>query len=225
MRSTLSSPLKHCGASRSQPKPTVPSVTRLNQVVVLEHVIERFGRIVVNVRSSVRHAPKRRYLEQRPRDAHEELVRNEYGCAVRQLHFLEAYDETDAGIGDWERKDLGRAGRPGRELVGLQMRAFTRRPRLASISYLPEEDLSMRKVNIHEAKTTLSQLIEAAENGEDVLIARAGRPVARLTRVRTGRKGIKLGTLKGMFKKVSAEFDAPLPQSVRARFGDGPLEP
>jgi len=83
----------------------------------------------------------------------------------------------------------------------------------------------MRKVNIHEAKTTLSQLIEAAENGEDVLIARAGRPVARLTRVRTGRKGIKLGTLKGMFKKVSAEFDAPLPQSVLAQFGDAPLEP
>jgi prevent-host-death family protein len=83
----------------------------------------------------------------------------------------------------------------------------------------------MRKVNIHEAKTTLSQLIEAAENGEDVLIARAGRPVARLTRVRTGRKGIKLGTLKVMFKKVSAEFDAPLPQSVLAQFGDGSLEP
>ena len=43
--------------------------------------------------------------------------------------------------------------------------------------------------------------------------------------VRTGRKGIKLGTLKGMFKKVSAEFDAPLPQSVLAQFGDAPLEP
>jgi antitoxin (DNA-binding transcriptional repressor) of toxin-antitoxin stability system len=83
----------------------------------------------------------------------------------------------------------------------------------------------MRKVNIHEVKTTLSQLIEAAENGEDVLIARAGRPVARLSRVCTGRKGIKLGTLKGMFKKVSAEFDAALPQSVLARFGAGPIEP
>jgi prevent-host-death family protein len=65
----------------------------------------------------------------------------------------------------------------------------------------------MRKVNIHEAKTTLSQLVEAAEAGEDVLIARAGRPVARLTRVRSGRRGIKLGTLKGMFKRISRDFD------------------
>lgn len=83
----------------------------------------------------------------------------------------------------------------------------------------------MRKVNIHEAKTTLSQLVEAAEGGEDVLIARAGRPVARLTRVRTGRGGIKLGTLKGMFKRVSRDFDAPLPEAVLAGFTKGSLEP
>jgi prevent-host-death family protein len=83
----------------------------------------------------------------------------------------------------------------------------------------------MRKVNIHEAKTTLSQLVEAAEGGEDVLIARAGRPVARLTRVRTGRGGIKLGTLKGMFKRVSANFDAPLPESVLGAFSATSSEP
>lgn len=83
----------------------------------------------------------------------------------------------------------------------------------------------MRKVNIHEAKTTLSQLVEAAEAGEDVLIARAGRPVARLTRVRTGRRGVKLGTLKGMFKRVSRDFDAPLPSSVPAGFDKSSLEP
>lgn len=76
----------------------------------------------------------------------------------------------------------------------------------------------MRRVNIHEAKTTLSQLVESAERGEDVLIARAGRPVARLTRVRTGRGGIRLGTLKGTFKRVSADFDAPLPDAVLAGF-------
>jgi prevent-host-death family protein len=83
----------------------------------------------------------------------------------------------------------------------------------------------MRKVNIHEAKTTLSQLVEAAEGGEDVLIARAGRPVARLTRARTGRGGITLGTLKGMFKRVSANFDAPLPESVLAAFSGTSSEP
>lgn len=83
----------------------------------------------------------------------------------------------------------------------------------------------MRKVNIHEAKSTLSQLVEAVEAGEDVLIARAGRPVARLTRVRMGRKGIKLGTLKGMFKRVSSDFDAPLPQSVLSAFEKDSIEP
>jgi prevent-host-death family protein len=76
----------------------------------------------------------------------------------------------------------------------------------------------MRKVNIHEAKTTLSQLIEAAEGGEDVLIARAGRPVARLTRIRNRRGGIKIGTMKGMFKRVSRDFDKPLPEQVVEAF-------
>jgi len=83
----------------------------------------------------------------------------------------------------------------------------------------------MRKVNIHEAKTTLSQLVEAAEGGEDVLIARAGRPVARLTRARIGRGGIKLGTLKGTFRRVARDFDAPLPETVLAGFAESPLEP
>jgi prevent-host-death family protein len=83
----------------------------------------------------------------------------------------------------------------------------------------------MRKVNIHEAKTTLSQLVEAVEAGEDVVIARAGRPVAQLTRIRAGRTGIKLGTLKGMFKGVSADFDTPLPAGILASFNGSSLEP
>lgn len=83
----------------------------------------------------------------------------------------------------------------------------------------------MRKVNIHEAKTTLSQLVEAVEAGEDVVIARAGRPVAQLTRVHAARKGVKFGTLKGMFKRVSADFDAPLPAGVLASFNGNSPEP
>jgi prevent-host-death family protein len=83
----------------------------------------------------------------------------------------------------------------------------------------------MRKVNIHEAKTTLSQLVEVAESGEDVVIARAGRAVARLTRISERRGGIKLGTVKGAFKRVSKDFDAPLPESVLAAFAKNSLEP
>jgi antitoxin (DNA-binding transcriptional repressor) of toxin-antitoxin stability system len=54
----------------------------------------------------------------------------------------------------------------------------------------------MRQVNIHEAKTTLSKLIEAAEAGEKILIARAGKPVDQLVRLPKNR-GIILGGLKG----------------------------
>ena len=82
----------------------------------------------------------------------------------------------------------------------------------------------MRKVNIHEAKTTLSQLIEVAESGEDVLIARAGRVVARLTSARARRSGVKIGAHKGVFKRVSKDFDEPLPASVLASFLGGSLD-
>lgn len=82
----------------------------------------------------------------------------------------------------------------------------------------------MRKVNIHEAKTTLSQLVEVAESGEDVVIARAGRPVARLTRL-DARGGVKLGTFKRAFRRISRDFDAPLPDSVLTAFIETSLEP
>ena len=62
-------------------------------------------------------------------------------------------------------------------------------------------------VNVHEAKTQLSRLLEAAEAGEDVVIARAGRPVVRLVPVRQARR--KLGLMQGRFK-VPDDFDAPL---------------
>jgi prevent-host-death family protein len=83
----------------------------------------------------------------------------------------------------------------------------------------------MRKVNIHEAKTTLSKLVEAAEAGEKVVLARAGRPVAQIVRLdREG--GIKLGTLKG---RISVELiDAvskPLSAEDAARLFGGHLEP
>ena len=55
----------------------------------------------------------------------------------------------------------------------------------------------MRQVNIHEAKTTLSQLVEAAEAGERVVIARAGKPVVELVRLREAVSGIHLGGLRG----------------------------
>jgi prevent-host-death family protein len=70
----------------------------------------------------------------------------------------------------------------------------------------------MPQINIHAAKTQLSRLIDAAAAGQDIVIARAGKPVARLvpftTPPKTERR--RLGILAGQLK-VPADFDAPLP--------------
>jgi prevent-host-death family protein len=75
----------------------------------------------------------------------------------------------------------------------------------------------MKMVNIYEAKTRLSQLVKEAASGKDILIARAGRPVARLTRLReTGRKR-RLGILNGKFR-IPEDFNRPLPDAVLHSF-------
>lgn len=75
----------------------------------------------------------------------------------------------------------------------------------------------MKRVNIHQAKTGLSKLVERVEAGEEIVIARAGKPAAKLvplTRVR-GRR--RLGLLDGKFK-IPEDFNAPLPESVLRAF-------
>lgn len=75
----------------------------------------------------------------------------------------------------------------------------------------------MKKVDLCEAKTRLSQLVEEAASGRDVVIARAGRPVARLTRLaRTGGKR-RLGVLDGRFR-IPDDFNRPLPDEVLRGF-------
>jgi prevent-host-death family protein len=63
-------------------------------------------------------------------------------------------------------------------------------------------------VNMHEAKTTLSQLVEQAEQGEEILIARAGTPVARIVGLRASARRT-LGRWRGRVR-MSDDFDAPL---------------
>ncbi len=79
-------------------------------------------------------------------------------------------------------------------------------------------------VNIFEAKTQLSKLIQMAENGEDVVIARAGKPVVRLTKLESAKRPIRFGLLKGKIH-VADDFDAPLPPEILAEFEDGPIFP
>ena len=75
----------------------------------------------------------------------------------------------------------------------------------------------MTQVNIHEAKTHLSRLIEAAERGEEVIIARSGKPAVRLTPVEGPGKPRIPGALKGRIR-VSDDFDAPLPEEILSAF-------
>lgn len=74
----------------------------------------------------------------------------------------------------------------------------------------------MRKVNIYEAKTRLSRLVEEAAAGRDVVIARAGRPVARLTRL-AGTSKRRLGVLDGRFR-IPDDFNRPLPDEILRAF-------
>jgi prevent-host-death family protein len=75
----------------------------------------------------------------------------------------------------------------------------------------------MRTVNIFEAKTQLSKLVTTVEGGEDVIIARAGKPVARLTQLEPKKRPIRFGLLKGKLH-IADDFDAPLPDDVLAEF-------
>ena len=77
--------------------------------------------------------------------------------------------------------------------------------------------MSGRTVNIHHAKTHLSRLVEEVSEGEEIVIAKAGRPVARLVPLEEPAQKRRLGPLKGRFK-VPAEFDAPLPDDVLDAF-------
>jgi prevent-host-death family protein len=63
-------------------------------------------------------------------------------------------------------------------------------------------------VNIHEAKTHLSRLVERVESGEEVVIARAGRPVARLVPLGRRTKPRVLGSLRGQIR-MAPDWDSP----------------
>lgn len=75
----------------------------------------------------------------------------------------------------------------------------------------------MKTVNIYEAKTRLSELVAEAASGKDVVIARAGRPVARLTRLQKTARKRRLGLLDGRFR-IPDDFNRPLPEGVVRAF-------
>ncbi len=75
----------------------------------------------------------------------------------------------------------------------------------------------MGKVNIHEAKTQLSKLLQRVAAGEEVTIANRGVPVARLVPAQAPPAGRELGAERGHLK-IAENFDAALPGQVLAAF-------
>lgn len=75
----------------------------------------------------------------------------------------------------------------------------------------------MKEVNIHEAKTHLSRLLQRVAAGEEVTIANRGVPVARLVPAGRPRASRELGMESGRVK-IGEDFDAPLPAEVLAGF-------
>jgi prevent-host-death family protein len=68
-------------------------------------------------------------------------------------------------------------------------------------------------VNIHEAKTHFSELVNAATEGREIVIAKAGKPVAKLVSIQTKKPKVRFGILKGKIR-LADDFDAPLPDDI-----------
>jgi prevent-host-death family protein len=75
----------------------------------------------------------------------------------------------------------------------------------------------MEQVNIYDAKTRLSQLVDKAASGEDVVVSRNGKPLVRITQLEKPKRRITFGVLKGRVT-IAADFDAPLPDAVLTGF-------
>ena len=75
----------------------------------------------------------------------------------------------------------------------------------------------MSTVNVHAAKTQFSQLLERVAQGEEVVIARAGKPVARLVPFEPAAGPRRPGTARGL-GRVADDFDAPMPDEFLVDF-------
>jgi len=75
----------------------------------------------------------------------------------------------------------------------------------------------MISVNVHEAKTHLSRLLERVAAGEEIIISKANKPMAKLTPLSKPQMDRVPGLDKGVIQ-IPDDFDAPLPEDVLARF-------
>ncbi len=71
--------------------------------------------------------------------------------------------------------------------------------------------------NLYEAKSSLSRLVDRAAAGEEIIIAKAGKPLAKLTAVSRPARRRKPGGWKGRIF-IAKDFDAPLPEEIQSAF-------
>ena len=76
----------------------------------------------------------------------------------------------------------------------------------------------MSTVNIHQAKTQFSRLVDRAAGGEEIIIAKAGKPVARLVPYTPKGAVRRPGVMRGKIR-IKKNFDAPLPKELLDSFG------
>jgi prevent-host-death family protein len=77
--------------------------------------------------------------------------------------------------------------------------------------------MNTQTYNVQEARAHLSRLLKDVVSGTDVIIAKAGKPMARISRIDASGSTIRFGILKGK-AKVSEDFDAPLPDGLLSEF-------
>jgi prevent-host-death family protein len=82
----------------------------------------------------------------------------------------------------------------------------------------------MLTINIHQAKIHFSRLIEKAAAGEEIIIAKAGRPIAKLVPLHGAPSVRSLGIFQGKLN-VPEDFDASLPEEMVLQFQSGTIEP
>jgi prevent-host-death family protein len=78
-------------------------------------------------------------------------------------------------------------------------------------------------VNLYEAKSHLSELVERAAAGEEIVIAKAGTPRAKLVALVDARPARRPGRAKGRIR-IASDFDAPLPEDLGALAAAAPLQ-
>ncbi len=100
------------------------------------------------------------------------------------------------------------------------MWALTPRDIMTRLSPVINNGFPMPKVNIHQAKTHFSRYVEEAAQGKETIIARAGKPVARIAPLVPVKTVRKLGLLDGK-ARIPADFNSTLPDEMLAEFLGG----